>query len=450
MSESVDEEMGNTHSLNNSSTHLPLSPRTHSLTNSSTHSPSPEIAIRVDHVSKKFCRNLRKSMQYGMHDIGRNLLRMSTKPDMLRKDEFWAVDDVSFELHRGETLGIIGANGSGKSTILKMLNGIFMPDKGRIEINGRVGALIEVGAGFHPMLTGRENIYVNGAILGMNKEEMDEKFDDIIEFADIGDFIDTPVKHYSSGMYVRLGFSVAAHCEPEILLVDEVLAVGDITFQARCFNKINNLVEAGTTIVLVSHDLHRIRQYCKRTLFTNNGKTLFIGETAEACRQYILSSQQRHKNADKQFVETIFGPQISPVSTLKDISFKMRDSQGNERTKLKVGEEAYFHFSFFYAGKADNLEIAINIYREDGFYLVGLNTVIDELKISVDHGMCKGILKIERVNLTPGNYTTIFMIVNGGEFLTRGHNMDFSVLSEKTHPGFIDLPHEWDLRESKG
>ena len=413
-------------------------------------STSDGVAIRVDHVSKKFCRNLRKSMRYGMQDIGRNLLRMGTKPDKLRKDEFWAVDNVSFELHRGETLGIIGANGSGKSTILKMLNGIYMPDKGRIEINGRMGALIEIGAGFHPMLTGRDNIYVNGAILGMSKEEMDEKFNDIVEFADIGDFIDTPVKHYSSGMYIRLGFSVAAHCEPEILLVDEVLAVGDITFQARCFNKINNLVEAGTTIVLVSHDLHRIRQYCKRTLFTNNGKTLFIGETAEACRQYILSSQQRHKNEDKQFVETIFGPQISPAATLKDISFKMRDSQGNERTKVKVGEEAYFHFSFFYASKADNLEISINIYRADGFYLTGINTVIDELKISVDHEMCKGILKIKRVDLISGNYIAIFMIVKGGQFLTRGHNIHFSVISVKTHPGLMDLPHEWDLQGSKG
>jgi lipopolysaccharide transport system ATP-binding protein len=138
-------------------------PDTHSLTNSSTHPPSSDVAIRVDHISKKFCRSLRKSMRYGMHDIGRNLLRMGTKPERLRKDEFWAVDDVSFEVRRGETLGIIGPNGSGKSTILKMLNGIFMPDKRKIEINGRVGALIELGAGFHPLLTGRENIYVNGA-----------------------------------------------------------------------------------------------------------------------------------------------------------------------------------------------------------------------------------------------------------------------------------------------
>jgi len=311
MSESVNEKMGGTHPLNNSSTHLPERGETMktkegldtpSLNNSSprlpitpsTHPPSSDIAIRVDHVSKKFCRYLRKSMLYGMHDIGKNLLGMSTKPDTLRKHEFWAVDDVSFELHRGETLGIIGPNGSGKSTILKMLNGIFMPDKGKIEINGRVGALIEVGAGFHPLLTGRENIYVNGAILGMSKKEIDEKFDDIVEFADIGDFIDTPVKHYSSGMYVRLGFAVAVHAEPDILLVDEVLAVGDMAFQTKCFKKMHEFLREGKTIVFISHSMPAVQGMCKRTLWLNRGKIRAEGETREVVALY---SDEMNKKA---------------------------------------------------------------------------------------------------------------------------------------------------------
>ncbi|MFC2051136.1 ABC transporter ATP-binding protein [Chloroflexota bacterium] len=159
-----------------------------------------EITIKVDHVSKKFCRYLKRSMLYSMQDIGRNLLGMSTKSDKLRKDEFWAVDYVSFEVRRGETLGIIGANGSGKTTLLRMLNGIFMPEKGKIEVKGRVGALIDIGAGFHPMLTGRENIYIKGTILGMSNKEMYDKFDGIVAFADIGDFLGMPVKNYSSGM----------------------------------------------------------------------------------------------------------------------------------------------------------------------------------------------------------------------------------------------------------
>ena len=188
------------------------------------------VDIKVDHVSKKYCKSLKRSMSYGIWDIARNTLGLSSRSSRLRKDEFWAVDDVSFEVSRGETVGIIGPNGSGKTTLLKMLNGIFWPDKGKITVKGKVGALIAVGAGFHPALTGRENIYVNAAILGMTKKEVEERFDNILKFADIGDFLDTPVKYYSSGMYVRLGFAVAAHCDPDILLVDEVLAVGDAGF----------------------------------------------------------------------------------------------------------------------------------------------------------------------------------------------------------------------------
>ncbi len=195
---------------------------------------SGEVAVLVEHVSKKYCKSLKRSMFYSLSDISRNMLGFGSHPSRLRRDEFWALDDVSFEVKRGETLGLVGPNGAGKSTMLKMLNGIFWPDKGRITVRGRVGALIEVGAGFHPLLSGRENIYVNAAILGMGKKEVDRKFDSIVAFADIGDFLDAPVKHYSSGMFVRLGFAVAVHCDPDILLVDEVLAVGDTAFQSKC------------------------------------------------------------------------------------------------------------------------------------------------------------------------------------------------------------------------
>ena len=404
-----------------------------------------DIAIRLEHVSKKFCRYLRKSMLYGVQDIGRNLLRIGTRSDRLRKDEFWAVDDVSFDLHRGETLGLIGPNGSGKSTILKMLNGIFMPDKGKIEIKGRVGALIEVGAGFHPVLTGRENIYINGTILGMSKKEIDEKFDAIVDFADIGDFLDTPVKHYSSGMVVRLGFAVAVHTEPEVLLVDEVLAVGDLAFQGQCFNKINQLMNAGTTIVLVSHNLVTIRHYATQTLFINNGKTVFLGDSQEACEQYSL--QQTQKTDSKSIIDTpTYGQHIPPAPNLKDVSFKIVDSLGNEKTKIMLGEEIEFHFSFFYSGKADSLQIGVIIYKE-GLYLAGIDSLIDGLKLSVDNEPLTGILRITRLNLTSGKYTAVLAITNRGDFLFRGHGIDFSVVSRRIHAGFIDLPHEWNIRK---
>ena len=245
-----------------------------------------DTAINIDNVSKKFCKTIKHSMLYGVVDITKGALGFSNNTGVLRKDEFWAVQDVGFEVKQGEVLGIIGPNGSGKTTLLKMINGIFMPDKGKIEINGRVGALIEVGAGFHPLLTGRENIYINGAILGMSKKEIDKKFDSIVDFADIGDFLDTPVKYYSSGMFVRLGFAVAVHCEPDILLVDEVLAVGDEGFQNKCFNKIGELKKNGTTVILVSHNIHIISAFTEKLICLNNGKAKYFNSVEEGIKEY--------------------------------------------------------------------------------------------------------------------------------------------------------------------
>ena len=188
-----------------------------------------EVLVKVEGVSKKFCRDLKRSLWYGMKDISSELFGIHQN-GQLRKNEFWAVNDVNFELKRGECLGLIGHNGAGKSTLLKMLNGLIKPDKGTITMQGRIGALIELGAGFNPILTGRENIYNNGAVLGFSKKEIDEKFDAIVDFAEIDEFIDTPVQNYSSGMKVRLGFAVAAQMEPDVLIIDEVLAVGDIGF----------------------------------------------------------------------------------------------------------------------------------------------------------------------------------------------------------------------------
>ncbi|MCD6579043.1 ABC transporter ATP-binding protein [bacterium] len=247
---------------------------------------SDDVIIRVDHVSKKYCKSLKRSMLYGINDITKNIFGLSSHSEKLRKNEFWALDDIFFDLKKGETLGIIGPNGSGKTTLLKLLNGIFWPDKGRLTVNGRVGALIEVGAGFHPLLTGRENIYINAAILGMTKKEVDKRFNDIIEFADIGDFLDTPVKYYSSGMFVRLGFAVAVHCEPDILLIDEVLAVGDEGFQNKCFNKIGELKKNGTTTIIVSHNMHIISTFVEKVVFINNAKYKFFNNVAEGIKEY--------------------------------------------------------------------------------------------------------------------------------------------------------------------
>jgi ABC-type polysaccharide/polyol phosphate transport system ATPase subunit len=252
-----------------------------------------DTLIKVENVSKKFCRSLKRSLLYGMQDLGSELLgRRHGGNGELRDQEFWAVRDLSFEVKRGECLGLIGGNGAGKTTLLRMLNGLVKPDAGSIEMRGRVGALIALGAGFNPVLTGRENIYVNAALLGLNKHEINKKFDEIVAFSNLGDFIDSPVQHYSSGMYVRLGFSIAAHIHPDILLVDEALAVGDVAFVIKCLNKIADLRKEGTAIIFVSHTELQVREAASRCLVMAKGQLIGDTDIDQAFFLYQQSSNQ--------------------------------------------------------------------------------------------------------------------------------------------------------------
>ncbi|HBY08814.1 MAG TPA: ABC transporter ATP-binding protein, partial [Chloroflexi bacterium] len=220
--------------------------------------------VIVENVSKKFCRSLRQSLWYGVKDLGSEMIGRQKNNETLRDNEFWAVRGVSLSVKRGETLGLIGHNGAGKTTLLRMLNGLIKPDQGRIEIKGRMQALIALGAGFNPVLSGRENIYINASVLGFSKSQIDGLYDQIVDFSGLEEFIDMPVQSYSSGMAVRLGFSVAAHLEPDILLVDEVLAVGDLAFKTKCQTRIQDLRDCGVAIILVSHNLHTISHVCNR------------------------------------------------------------------------------------------------------------------------------------------------------------------------------------------
>ena len=243
--------------------------------------------VKIEHVSKKFCRSLKRSLWYGMQDLAGELIARNGANELrLRPQEFLAVDDVSLELRRGECLGLIGPNGAGKSTLLKMLNGLIRPDAGSITIHGRVGALIELGAGFNPILSGRDNIYVNGAVLGFSKKEIDRKFDVIVDFAELGESIDSPVYSYSSGMHVRLGFAIAANLYPDVLLVDEVLAVGDSAYRLKCMRSIREKVDSGMGIILVSHQMRNIMNICSRTIWLHQGRFREEGSSNEICLNY--------------------------------------------------------------------------------------------------------------------------------------------------------------------
>jgi lipopolysaccharide transport system ATP-binding protein len=246
---------------------------------------SGEVLVQVEGVSKKFCRSFKRSLWYGVQDMANEVLGRRAGHDRLRPDEFWAVDDVSFDLRRGECLGLIGHNGAGKTTLLKMLNGLIKLDHGKITMRGRVGALIALGAGFNPILTGRENIYVNGSILGLNKKAVERKMDEIIDFAELGDFIDMPVQSYSSGMAVRLGFSIATTLEPDVLLLDEVLAVGDAAFRARCYNRIGARQQQAA-VIFVSHNSDQIARICDRVCLLHKGRITHLGDVGRGLELY--------------------------------------------------------------------------------------------------------------------------------------------------------------------
>jgi lipopolysaccharide transport system ATP-binding protein len=249
---------------------------------------SDTVLVRVEGVSKKYCRDLKKSLWYGVKDLCRDVTGVAGDQNILRPHEFWALEDISFTLKKGESIGLIGRNGAGKTTLLKLINGLIKSTKGKIAINGTIGALIALGTGFNPILTGRENIKIAGAVLGFSEREINERMDEILDFSEIGDFIDSPVRSYSSGMLVRLGFSVAIQLNPDILLVDEVLAVGDLSFSVKCHKKITEYRNSGGSMILVSHYMHNVRIHCDRGIWLDSGRMMTEGTSAEACNKFEM------------------------------------------------------------------------------------------------------------------------------------------------------------------
>lgn len=301
-------------------------------------------------------------MYYGAKDAVRRILGMEAQSDVLREKEFWALEDISFELKRGECLGVIGPNGAGKSTLLKLLNGIISPDKGRLMTRGRVGALIQVGAGFHPNLTGRENIYVNGQILGMDKAFIDNKFDAIVDFADIGDFLDTPVKFYSSGMFVRLGFAVAAHMEPDVLLVDEVLAVGDIGFRAKCYNVIYEF-QKQASIIIVSHNMYQVARTSTQAMHLRGGSIHIHSSDVNAV------IEECNKNFSSQ--ETIV---LSEPGVAAD-KFRINDKDLDSSHVVRYGESFCLSFDFFAPDEYEYIEVSISLISSEQQVVSNCNSV---------------------------------------------------------------------------
>ncbi|MCK5580776.1 MAG: ABC transporter ATP-binding protein [Candidatus Omnitrophica bacterium] len=364
-------------------------------------------AIEFNNVSKKFRKGERfNSLRDSIPNFFSNMIGKGHGRDELEKREFWAVNNVDFHIKKGEVVGIIGPNGAGKSTILKLLSGIIIPNKGTLAVNGRLSALIEVTAGFHPELTGRENIYLNGTILGMKKKEIDEKFEDIVDFSGIREFIDTPVKRYSSGMFSRLGFSVAAHVNPEVLLVDEVLAVGDIAFQSKCAEKMRELLDSGVTIILVSHNIALIRNLCQRVILLDKGQVLKGGIPGEVIPYYenLVHRQRKHEFQKKMTRQQMDRVKVDDEAVVEIKEVHIMDETRDEKESFSVGTHFIISVDFEAKEKIENPVFSLEVTRADGVVCCMSDTREDNFSIVQIDGQGTVEVDLGKLNLAPGIY----------------------------------------------
>ncbi|MBU0477506.1 ABC transporter ATP-binding protein [bacterium] len=364
--------------------------------------------IEFNHVWKKFQKG---DKLYSLRDAIPNLFQRS-KPlnrdnGILSNDEFLALRNVTFQVKKGSVLGIIGPNGAGKSTILKLLSRIIKPTQGEINIKGKLSALIEITAGFHPEFTGRENIYFNGAILGMSKKDIERKFDSIVEFSGIEEFIDTPVKRYSSGMYTRLGFSVAAHIDPDIMLVDEVLAVGDMAFKAKCAHKMRELLDSGVTIVLVSHHLSLVQNLCKRVILIDKGTALKEGTPEEIIPYYRnIVYDRREEELKKKGTSDGYKIKLKEDPFAKISNIFLYDGKDKQADSFLVGESLSVKIEYETKAKIENPIFYLEIIRADGILCCSASTKNDGFPIESIQGKGSIELDLGEIILVPGIYFT--------------------------------------------
>lgn len=407
---------------------------------------SSDIMLSIDGISKKFCRSLKRSLFYGVQDISLELLGLRDTSEKLRPEEFWALHNVSFTLRRKEALGLVGKNGSGKTTLLRIISGLIRPDTGRVTIKGRVAPLIALSAGFNPILTGRENIYANMSILGLSKVEIDDRFQDVVDFADIGDAIDAPVSSYSSGMSARLGFACAVYTDPDILLIDEVLAVGDSSFRGKCFQKLHDLRQKGTSFILVSHNAHSILTICDAAVYLKKGEVAALGDTAEIINRYeedlLLSGVGDFKSS------VLIDSKSSATSNGLDIqSVFFRDGQGNLLEQPTSGQPMAFCVRCVVHRPMDKvgLSLVISGLSEGGETVLLLNSRGDDQELTLAPGTHEIQVKLPYLGLRLGGYVMdVFVKQDGLYHLDFFKGFKFKVKSkESIDRGLFYQPREW-------
>lgn len=402
-----------------------------------------DIVLGFDQVSKRY--RLRRGWHFSSvgEAIGR-LRRRVRSDEGTSADFFWALRDVTFQIQRGESVGLIGSNGAGKSTTLKILSRVTVPTSGKFSAVGKIGALIEVGAGFHFDLTGRENVFLNGAIMGMSRREVESKFDSIVTFAEIERFIDTPIKYYSSGMAVRLGFAVAAHINPDILLVDEVLAVGDAAFQAKCLNKLAELRDQAKTIVLVSHNMTNIIQHCNRVVWLDRGTVRAVGDPESIVEEY-LSAVNPSAPATRSTESMVDGD--APV---RIVSVVARNHRGESNEPLVYGATAALEVEYEVVGPVVDPVLGVTFENANGQTLGGLTSRFAGLKLDVSQPRGTVRLVLDPVIFTRGLYKLSVSLQD--ERLQRFYDVwsrstTFSVegpsLASREVSGHVIYPHRW-------
>ena len=386
-----------------------------------------ENAIEVKNVSK--CFRIYPDKGYSLRD--KLLFWKRNKYKKLQ-----VLQDISFSISKGEAVGLIGHNGCGKSTTLKMLTRIIYPDSGQIVMNGRVSSLLELGAGFHPDMTGLENIYINASILGLTKKEIDERIDDIINFAELGNFLNNPVRTYSSGMYMRLAFAVAINVDADILLIDEILAVGDAKFREKCLKKLKEIKENGTTIVLVSHSLGQIESFCNRTIWLHNGQICKDGSPKEVHKEYL---------------EFMNGKPIkSPTITypVKITSSKLCDKNGNEINSLTTGETVILDVKYEVASDLIGKEpvFTVRVFNKDNVYCYGTNTDMDKIEVKPLEKSGQISVTLSDLWLISGNYHIDFVVRNNKlQDMSPVIKKNIQITSKTSRPGVVAVDVKWKI-----
>ncbi len=398
------------------------------------------VAIEVNHVWKRFRRGeIHDSLRDFLPAMARRLMGRGPKQSELRRGDFWALKDVSFEVRRGDVLGIIGPNGAGKSTLLKILARILKANRGTIRVDGRLRALIEVGAGFHPDLTGRENVFLNGSILGMKQKEIRGRFDQIVEFAGVEEFIDTPVKRYSSGMMARLGFAIAAHMDPEILLVDEVLSVGDAAFRAKCIAHLETLLRSDVSVIFISHNLEHVRHLCDRCLVLDRGEVRILADVSRACEEYYACFENVEPREND--------PDAGSEAPGQIVGLGVRDERGEPSFRVQSHRPVVLEITYELFRSVEQASFSIAFWKGAAKLMGGCGTAQDDFALPVAEGTHTVRLQIDGLPFAPGDYRMTMRLEADGSVLPGGHvtTRPLTVAGGADVHWDIVLQHRWEV-----